>query len=93
MALPFEWDPEKATENRRKHGVTFTEASTVFGDPLSITIPDPGHSRRESRFLDLALSQRGRLLVVSYTERRDRIRIISSRPATRRERRLYEEGQ
>lgn len=93
MALTFEWDPGKAAANARKHGVAFQEATTVFGDPLALTIPDPDHSSAEARFLDLGLSHRGRLLVVAYTERGDRIRIISARPGTRRERRQYEESQ
>jgi len=92
MDLSFEWDPAKDEANARKHGVTFEEASTVFGDPLSITIPDPEHSEREVRFLLLGRSKDGRLLVVAHTERRGRIRIISARPAVRRERREYERG-
>ena len=91
MALSVEWDREKARTNLRKHNVTFEEASSVFGDPVSITIPDPDHSMGEMRFLDIGLSHFGRLLVVAYTERRSRIRIISARPATRRERKRYEE--
>jgi uncharacterized DUF497 family protein len=92
MPLIFEWDFEKAQANLRKHRVSFEEASTVFGDPLSITIRDPDHSIREARFLDIGHSRRVRLLVVSYTERGRRIRIISARPATRREERDYEEA-
>ena len=92
MALGFEWHPEKAANNWRKHGVTFAEAITVFRDPLSITIPDPRHSKGEYRFIDIGRSERSRLLIVAYTERGDRIRIISSRPATRRERLKYEEN-
>ena len=91
MALRFEWDNRKAGSNLRAHGVSFREATTVFADPLSITISDPDHSASERRFLDIGLSHLGRLLVVSYTERRDRIRIISARLATRNERRQYEE--
>ena len=92
MALRFEWDKHKAHWNLRAHGVSFAEATTVFADPLSITIPDPDHSMMEMRFVDLGLSLRGRLLVVSYTERSNRIRLISARLATRNERRRYEEA-
>jgi len=92
MDLNFEWDPDKDEANAHKHGVTFEEASTAFGDPLSVTIPNPEHSEREVRFLLLGRSSTGRLLVVAHTERGERIRIISARPATRRERRDYEQG-
>lgn len=92
MGLVFEWDVGKASENARKHGVSFEEARTVFGDALSLTIPDPDHSVSELRWIQLGMSIRHRLLVVSCTEREDRIRIISSRLATKRERRQYEEG-
>jgi uncharacterized DUF497 family protein len=91
LGITFEWDSDKAKANLRKHGVTFDEATTVFGDPLSITIHDPHHSRRETRFLDLGLSHKGRLLVVAYTEKGETIRIISARPATPGERKKYEE--
>ena len=92
MRIVFEWDEEKAKQNLRKHGVSFEEAKTVFGDPLSLTIPDPGHSADEPRFIDLGLSAAQRLLAVVYTERGPRIRIISSRSATAAERKSYEEG-
>jgi len=88
--VEFEWDPEKAEENLRSHGVAFTEAQPVFGDPLEVTIPDPDHSDGELRFLSLARSEADRLLVVSYTERASLVRIISAREATPRERRDYE---
>jgi hypothetical protein len=91
MPLTFEWDHDKASTNFVKHGISFEEASTVFGDPMSITVRDPDHSTRESRFLDIGHSGKGRLLVVSYTERRGKIRLISARLATRREKRDYEE--
>ena len=91
MALRFEWDKRKAEANLKAHGVSFHEATTVFADPLSITITDPDHSSVETRFLDLGLSYLGRLLVVSYTERGNKIRLISARPATRNEREQYEE--
>ena len=92
MDLDFEWNPAKAEANRRKHGISFEEASTVFGDPLSAAIPDPEHSGSEVRFLLLGRSDAGRLLVVAHTERGNRIRIISARSPTRRERRDYEQG-
>jgi uncharacterized protein len=91
MALEFEWDPRKAELNLKEHGVSFDEATTVFRDTLSITIADPDHSDFEDRFVDIGMSHRGQLLVVSYTERKDRIRIISARPPTRAERKSYEE--
>jgi uncharacterized protein len=91
MELRFEWDPAKSEANARKHGVTFHEASTAFGDPLSITIGDSDHSESEERFLLLGRSAAGRLLSIAHTERQDAIRIISARTATRRERRKYEE--
>ncbi len=90
MGLRFEWDGGKATANFEKHGVSFEEATTVFADLLAMTISNPGHSETEERFLDLGLSHQGRLLVVSYTEREDQIRIISARLASRVERRTYE---
>ena len=91
--MEFEWDIEKAAANLGKHGVDFLEASTIFGDPLELTLSDPGHSPDEFRFISLGTSLAGRLLVVSYTEREHRIRIISSRQATSRERRQYESEQ
>ena len=89
--MEFEWDGEKSQANVKKHGVDFAEASMVFGDPFEITIPDPGHSLGEYRFLSAGVSAAGRIPVVSYVERSDnRIRIISARVASRRERRQYE---
>jgi uncharacterized protein len=88
--VQFEWDPVKATKNAAKHGVDFSEAMTVFGDPFELTIGDPGHSVAERRFLSIGLSAGGRLLVVAYTEREDRVRLISAREATVRERKTYE---
>ncbi len=93
MGLAFEWDENKAAVNRRKHRVTFEEASTVFADPLSITIYDPVHSDDEDRYVVLGESQRRRLLVVVFTDRGDRIRIISARLAARWERKDYEKGR
>jgi uncharacterized protein len=91
MAIEFEWDSAKADANLKEHGVSFDEATTVFRDTLSITIVDPDHSDSEDRFIDIGMSHRGQLLVVSYTERKDKIRIISARRATRAERKSYEE--
>jgi uncharacterized DUF497 family protein len=90
--LTFEWDVHKAGSNLAKHGVSFEEATTVFGDPVSITIPDPAHSQTEERFIILGRSHQGRLLVVIHTERGDNVRIISARHASRRERKDYEEA-
>ena len=89
--MEFEWDPAKAEENLTKHGVGFVEASTIFGDPLEVTIPDPEHSDDEVRFLSLGLSADVRLLVVAYTEREGRIRIIHARVVAPKERRAYEQ--
>ena len=92
MAFRFHWDPAKARSNLSKHGVTFEEAATVFGDPLALTIVDPEHSTEaEARFLLLGQSSAGHLLVVAHTESGDDIGLISARLATRRERQSYEE--
>ena len=91
--MRFVWDPRKESSNSRKHHVTFREASTTFGDPLSVTVPDPDHSGPEERFLLLGRTDREKLLVVAYAEHGDEIRIISARRATRRERQVYEEGE
>ena len=88
--MQFEWDPAKAARNLAKHGVSFDEASTVFGDPLAGTILDPQHSGREPRFITVGLSASQRLIIMAHAERDDRIRIISARRATRLERRKYE---
>ncbi len=88
--MEFEWDADKAASNVAKHGVTFAEAMTVFGDPLELAIVDPDHSEGELRFLSMSLSAAGRVLVVAYTEREGRTRIINAREATPRERRQYE---
>ena len=92
MALEFEWDPAKARANLRKHAVSFEEAATVFGDPLSVTIGDPLHSTGEQRFIIVGRSRQGRIIVVVHVDRGHRVRIISARLATRRERRKYEEA-
>jgi len=90
--MQFAWDPKKAASNVRDHRLTFEEASSVFGDSLAITFDDPDHSEGERRLLTFGLSEQGRLLVVSHTERRGLVRIISARRATRAERKIYEEG-
>jgi len=87
-----EWDDRKAAANAKKHGVTFQEAATVLEHTLSITFRDPDHSREEFRFLTIGLSSIGRILMVAHTDRADAVRLISARPATRGERRFYEEG-
>lgn len=92
MELEFEWDPAKGEANERKHGVSFPEASTAFGDPLSVTVPDTRHSVDEERYVLFGRSEYGRLLAVMHTDRGTAIRIISARPVTTRERREYEEG-
>lgn len=90
MAYVFEWDSAKAVANAQKHGVTFDEASTVFGDPLALLMPDPDHSESEARYVLLGMSAKQRLLVVAFAERPPRTRLISARRATRPERRGYE---
>ncbi len=90
--MDFEWDPERAARNLDKHGIAFPEAATIFDDPQALTIADPGHSQYEERYLTLGRSIAGRLLVVSHTDRDGRTRIISSRPASRKERKSYEEA-
>jgi uncharacterized protein len=92
MDLQFEWDRRKATANERAHGVSFEEAIEVFRDPLARVHPDPGSSVGEVREIIVGTSLAGRLLLVSFTERGERIRIISARPATKHEKRDYEEG-
>ena len=90
MLTGFEWDGAKATSNARKHRVTFEEAVTAFGDPMAITLDDPGYSEYERRFVTIGRSSRGRLLVACHCDRPDCVRIISSRMANRRERSYYE---
>ena len=94
MPIRFEWDPRKERRNKQKHGVGFDEASTVFADTLSITIPDPDHSNDEERWVIIGCSHRQRLLVVVHMDQdeAETIRIISARPADPDERREYEEG-
>lgn len=90
--LLFEWDPDKARKNIIIHGVSFDEASTAFSDTSSLTIHDPLHSDEEDRFILIGNSYRNRLLVVIHTERVGRVRIISARRATKKERKQYEEN-
>lgn len=89
--MEFEWNPRKADSNKQKHGVTFQEAATVFGDPLAITFADPDHSEHEQRYITFGLSTQKRLLVVSHVDRGNKTRIISARLMTRNERKIYEE--
>ncbi len=88
--MEFEWDPRKAEHNRRKHGVDFVEAATIFNDPLSITYLDPDHSDDEERFIIIGMSIAGRLLIVAHTDRHNITRLISAREVINHERKLYE---
>ena len=88
--MNFEWRPNKAESNLRKHGVSFQEAATAFSDNLGITVYDPDHSKDEDRYITIGWSERRRLLIVSHTDRKDSIRIISARRVTQRERKDYE---
>ncbi len=90
--MKFEWDDNKAASNFLKHSILFGEAQTVFDDPLYVDFYDPDHSDSEERYLIVGKSDRNRLLIVSYTERTDSIRIISAREVTKLERKSYEEG-
>ena len=89
--MRFTWDQSKAASNFAKHYVSFEEASTVFGDPLSETFPDTDHSQEEHRFIIIGASGRGTILVVSHTDDGELVRIISAREATHTERKAYEE--
>jgi uncharacterized DUF497 family protein len=89
--MKFEWDPEKARSNLRKHKVSFEEAATALRDPMAATGCDPDHSAGEERFVTFGVSERGRLLVVAHTEEDDTLRIISARVASKGERKIYEE--
>ena len=93
MKPRFEWNPDKADRNLRKHGIIFEEAGTVFDDPLFITVLDEEHSVDEERYITLGLSGTGRLLLIAHTDRQGTIRIISARKTTKRERRFYEESK
>ena len=88
--MQFEWDPDKAAANETKHGVSFEEATTVFGDPLATTVLDPDHSVDEERFLTTGLSDRRKTLIVWHAERGEKIRIVGAREASTQERRTYE---
>jgi uncharacterized protein len=91
--LEFEWDVRKAAANEKKHGVTFAEAATAFGDPRSLTIYDDAHSSVEDRWILVGMSAGARLLSIAHTERGARIRIIAARDAGPRQRRAYEETE
>ena len=91
--MEFEWDAYKARTNLTKHGVSFHEAATVFNDPFALTYPDPDHSVEEDRFITIGLCSPHRLLIVAHTDRNGRLRIISARETTHRERKLYEEDE
>jgi len=90
--MKIEWDPGKAKSNLKKHGVSFEEAATAFSDPMAATGADPDHSMSEDRYVTFGVSGKGRLIVVSHTEKDETIRIISAREASKGERELYEEG-
>ncbi len=89
--MQFEWDPDKDRANQEKHGVSFAEASTVFGDPLHRTVGDPRHSIGEFRYLTTGYTTADRLVIVAHADRGDRIRIITARLALPKERRFYEQ--
>lgn len=89
----FEWDRDKESQNRKKHGIAFREAATIFDGLLSTTYPDLAHSKEEQRYITIGMTESGKIIVVAHTEAADTVRIISARPATRRERRFYEEEQ
>ena len=89
--MQFEWEPEKDRDNLAKHGISFDEASTVFGDPLAVTIDDPDHSTEERRFVTTVYSTRQRIIIVVHTDRDDSVRLISAREVTPAERRVYEQ--
>jgi uncharacterized DUF497 family protein len=89
--MKIEWDPRKAQTNLEKHGVSFEEAATALSDPMAATGADPDHSASEERYVTFGVSGKGRLIVVSHTEKDETIRIISARKASKGERKLYEE--
>ena len=91
--MEFVWDPEKAMANLAKHGVSFDEAATVFGDPFATTLPDRDHSDEEDRLLTTGFSNRQRVLIVWHTDRGGAVRITGAREVSPRERRTYESGQ
>jgi len=89
--MKFEWNPDKAARNQAKHGISFDEAAKIFSDPLYVDFFDPSHSDEENRYIRVGCLEEHRVLVVAYTERDGRVRIISARPATKHEREAYEE--
>ena len=89
--MEFEWDPEKDHRNQAKHGVSFDEASSAFGDPFALTIDDPDHSSEEYRFLTTGYSNRQRLIIVGHVDRNETVRLINAREVTTAERHIYEE--
>jgi len=89
--MKFEWDPEKDRLNQEKHGISFREASTAFGDPLAKTFIDPRPDFGEYRFLTVGYTTSDRLVIVAHTDRGERIRIITARDVERKERRFYEQ--
>jgi len=90
--MEFEWDESKDLTNQNKHGVTFNEAATIYGDPLALTFDDPEHSENEERLLTFGVSRLNKFLIVSHTERDGKMRIISARKMETSERKIYEEG-
>ncbi|MBA3613055.1 MAG: BrnT family toxin [Nitrospirales bacterium] len=90
--MRFEWNSSKAQFNFSKHGISFEEATTIFGDPLSITSPDPDHSQEEARWITIGVSTNLKTIVVVHTDRSEAVRIISTRLATKREKGCYEHG-
>lgn len=92
MSHSFEWDETKAQSNQKKHGVSFTEAATAFADSLAAIFPDPDHSEDETREILVGVSEKNRLLVISFTERGENIRLISARVATPAERKNHEDN-
>jgi uncharacterized DUF497 family protein len=90
--MKIEWEPEKAKSNLKKHGISFEEAATALSDPMAATGADPDHSITEERYVTFGVSEKGRLVVVSHTEKDETIRIISARKASKGEKELYEEG-
>jgi uncharacterized DUF497 family protein len=89
----YEWDASKATQNLKKHGVSFDEAASAFGDPFTLTIPDPHHSLDELRFVTIGMTAQQRLVTIVHTDRGDAVRLISARQASRKERHDYEEAK
>ncbi|MBU3915115.1 BrnT family toxin [bacterium] len=90
--MEFEWDPQKAESNLAKHGISFHEAGTVLSDPLALTFEDPDFLSGEYRYITFGLSRLNNYILISHTDRDDKIRIISARRMTKQERKLYEEG-